>query len=131
MTTVPGPLESHDTHAVDRHALQLHDAALMQLSPDTLARLRRGRQAATAAAPRRRPLPSSWLAGGAMAAALGLAVVLLPGTPAPPGPGPVADAATATPDLAAAEADPAETLQDDPGFYVWLGSLDSNALAME
>ena len=34
-------------------------------------------------------------------------------------------------DLAAVGPDPAETLQDDPGFYVWLGSLDTHAIAME
>ena len=29
------------------------------------------------------------------------------------------------------EADPADVLQEDPGFYVWLGSLDTHAIAME
>ena len=103
MTTAP---QSHNPHPVDACARRAHEGALAQLSPDTLARLRRARQAATAGAaePRRRPLLAPWLAGGAVAATLALAVV---------------------------EADPADVLQEDPGFYVWLGSLDTHAIAME
>ena len=42
--------------------------------------------------------------------------------------------ACAAPDatgLPLVEADPADVLQEDPGFYVWLGSLDTHAIAME
>jgi hypothetical protein len=68
-----------------------------------------------------------------MAAAVALAVVLLPGTqPGMPGPGdaPQVAGVPAAPD-AAATADPAQSLQEDPGFYVWLDSVDATALAME
>ena len=73
-----------------------------------------------------------WLAGGAVAATLALAVVLRPGG-APPTAAP-ATVAAAAPDatgLPLVEADPADVLQEDPGFYVWLGSLDTHAIAME
>lgn len=136
MTTAP------DIDPRDGRARQLHAAALAHTSPRTLARLREARHAAAAAqAIPRRPSLAPWLAGGAAAAALGLAVVLLPGLPtsAPvpgtpgattasvPADGPVADAVF----TAAAGADFAGPLQEDPGFYVWLDSADANALAME
>lgn len=125
MTTAP---ESRDIHAADAHARHLHHAALAQISPDTLARLRRARHTANAAEPRRRPLLAPWLAGGAVAATLALAVVLRPAGPVPGAPAMVA---TAVSERTAGDTDPVETLQDDPGFYVWLGSLDTNAIAME
>ncbi|MCA0198768.1 MAG: hypothetical protein LCH59_11725 [Proteobacteria bacterium] len=132
MTTAPESRNSTPpVEAVDVHARRLHAAALAQVSPDALARLRRARQAATAAGPRRRPLFAPLLAGGAVAATLALAVVLRPDAPPPAGPSMAAVAAQAAPDPAATEPDPAETLQDDPGFYVWLGSPDGNAIAME
>lgn len=133
MTTAP------DIDPRDRNARQLHAAALAHTSPRTLARLREARREAAAAhAPRQRPALAPWLAGGALAAALGLAVVLQPGlfAPAPGTPAaatasvpsdPGADAAFA----AAAGTDFAGPLQEDPGFYVWLDSVDANALAME
>ena len=125
--------ESRYPHPLDACARRAHDGALAQLSPDTLARLRRARQAATsgAAEPRRRPLLAPWLAGGAMAATLALAVVLRPGGDPPTAtPTTVAAAPDAT-GLPLVEADPADVLQEDPGFYVWLGSLDAHAIAME
>ena len=71
------------------------------------------------------------LAGGAMAATLAVAVVLRPGgDPPTPTPTTVAAAPDAT-GLPLVEADPADVLQEDPGFYVWLGSLDAHAIAME
>lgn len=127
MTTAP---DSRDTRPLDHHARQLHAAALAQVSPETLARLRLARHAASASEPRRRPLFAPWLAGGAVAATLALAVVLRPDPPAPGTPAVAADAAIEYA-AAASNPDPAETLQDDPGFYVWLGSLDTNAIAME
>ena len=124
--------ESHDPHPIDLHARRLHDAALAQVSPDTLARLRRARHAASTAEPRRRSLLAPWLAGGAVAATLALALVLRPGAPvSPTPPASVADTVAIASDLVPMEPDPAETLQDDPGFYVWLGSLDTHAIAME
>ena len=66
-----------------------------------------------------------------MAATLALAVVLRPGGDPPTAtPTTVAAAPDAT-GLPLVEADPADVLQEDPGFYVWLGSLDAHAIAME
>jgi len=130
MTTAPDSA-GHDRidrdPAFDRQARQLHAAALAQTSPRTLARLRDARRAATSATPRRLPGLAPWLAGGGVAAALALAVLLHPGlfttTPATG----AATAAAAT----ASYGDPVEPLQEDPGFYLWLGSADATALAME
>lgn len=130
MTTAPESRDPASIDTVDLHAWRLHQAALAQVSPDTRARLRQARHAAATVGPRRR-LFSPWLAGGAVAATLALAVVLRPAAPDPTPPAVVADATIAVPDLAAADSDPAEALQEDPGFYVWLGSLDTNAIAME
>ena len=135
MTTAP---QSRNPHPVDACARRAHDGALAQLSPDTLARLREARREATAHASPRRPALAPWLAGGALASALVLAVVMHPGLLAPlpaagtttatvPVDGTAADAAFA----AAADPDVAGPLQEDPGFYVWLESVDANALAME
>jgi hypothetical protein len=135
VTTAP------DIDPRDRDARQLHAAALAHTSPPTLARLREARRSAAAAQARPRwPALTPWLAGGAVAA-LGLAVVLQPGlfAPAPVTPStpatatvsvavdPGADAAFA----AGTGPDVAGPLQEDPGFYVWLDSVDANALAME
>lgn len=125
MTTAP---DLHDQGDDDRLARQLHAAALAHTSAPTLARLRQARHAASAG-PRRR-LFAPWLAGGAVAAAVALAVMLLPGTqPGPAGVPQVAGAPAAQD--AATTADPAQSLQEDPGFYVWLDSVDATALAME
>ena len=132
MTTIPTP-DEYPCPSLDPLARQLHALALAQVAPHTLARLRDGRHAARAAGtPRHRPAFASWLAGGALAASLALAVVLRPGSPpAAPAPARVADATLTAPASEAVADDPAAPLQDDPGFYVWLGSLDSNAIAME
>ena len=99
MTTAP---QSRNPHPVDACARRAHEGALAQLSPDTLARLRRARQAATASAaePRRRPLLAPWLAGGAVAATLALAACrgpLPPASATPPEPAPAAPALSADP----------------------------------
>ena len=127
-----------DNDPRDADARRLHAAALAHISPRTLARLREARREATAHASPRRPALAPWLAGGALASALVLAVVMHPGLLAPlpaagtttatvPVDGTAADAAFA----AAADPDVAGPLQEDPGFYVWLESVDANALAME
>lgn len=123
MTTAP------DNHgSFDRQARQLHAAALTHVSAPTLARLREARRSASA--PRRRTLLAPWLAGGAVAATVALAVLLQSG-PSPVDPGVVPVIAAADPATPAASADPVEPLQEDPGFYVWLESADATALAME
>jgi hypothetical protein len=122
MTTAP---DNHDHDALDRQARQLHATALAHVSAPTLARLREARRGGSSA----RRLPA-WLAGGAVAAAVVLAVALQPGLS--PLPAPVVPVVATTATLPAATApDPAEPLQEDPGFYVWLDSADATALAME
>lgn len=116
--------------SIDRDARQLYQAAVANVSPGTLARLLQTRHAATSAAPRRRPLLASWLAGGAVAATLAVAVMLRPGAPVPSTPASYADVGEAAADFVA-EADPAVALENDPGFYLWLDSVDPTALAME
>ncbi len=116
--------------SIDHNARQLYQAAVANVSPATLARLRQARHAATSAAPRRRPLLASWLAGGAVAATLAVAVMLRPGAPIPSTPASYADVGEAAADFVA-EADPAVALENDPGFYLWLDSVDPTALAME
>jgi hypothetical protein len=113
--------------SLDRRARQLHAEALAHVSPEVRARLRRARHEAISAGTERPSwrLPS-WLAGGAMAAALVLAVVLRP-DPAPPQP----DALPAAGVAAATLEDPAVHLEEDPGFYLWLASADVTALALE
>ena len=113
MTTAPD--------RVDRYARQAHAAALAHVSPEALARLRDARrgEAGQSAAGWRRP---SWLAGGALAAALVLGVALRP-EPLPPRQPTQAAVATAE--------DLAGPLQEDPGFYLWLASADAPALALE
>lgn len=127
MTTAP---EDHDR--IDGQARQLHAAALAHTSASTLARLRQARRDATTA-PRRLPLLAPWLAGGAVAAAVALAVVLQPGMFTGPAAGTVDAPRVASLPSApvSTTADPAEPLQEDPGFYVWLDSVDATALAME
>ena len=126
MTTVPHhPAPDPAAGRLDLHARQLHAGALAHVSTPTLARLREARRAATAASsttPARWRSP--WLAGGAMAAALALAVVLRPEPATPP------DAGTGA-TVAATGEEPAGTLQEDPVFYLWLASADAPALALE
>jgi hypothetical protein len=119
MTTAPDP--------ADLHARQLHVQALANTSPQTLARLRQARHAAAAAhdRPRRVFFARPWLAGGALAAVLALAVVVLPRDPAS------APAVVGGTVAAAAPGEPVVPLQEDPGFYLWLASADATALAME
>jgi hypothetical protein len=119
MTTAPDP--------ADLHARQLHVQALANTSPRTLARLRDARRAATAVGipSRRASSARPWLAGGALAAVLALAVVVLPRDPAS---APVVASGTVA---ATAPAEPVVPLQEDPGFYLWLASADATALAME
>ena len=128
MTTAP---DNQDRNPFDAQARQLHASAVAHVSAPTLARLRDARREASTY--RRSPLVA-WLAGGAIAAAVALAVVLQPGHPLLPAtgaPGTPVVAATTPVAVPATTTDPTEPLQEDPGFYVWLDSVDATALAME
>lgn len=94
----------------------LHARALQQLSPATLARLRRDRQAA---APRRGRVHGWWMATTCSAvAALALGYSFTVNPPITPAAPPV----TSTVD------DSSDVLDENPDLYVWLGTTD---LAME
>jgi len=130
VTTAPDN-HDHDHNPFDAQARQLHAAAVAHVSRPALARLRDARRGASV---RRRSMLAPWLAGGAVAATLALAVVLQPGhspLPATGTPDAPVVAATTPVHASATAADPAEPLQEDPGFYVWLDSIDATALAME
>ncbi|WP_312237131.1 hypothetical protein [Stenotrophomonas sp.] len=94
----------------------LHAQALQQLSPATLARLRRDRQAA---APRRGRVHGWWMATACSAvAALALGYSFTVNAPRTP----------AAPQVATAVDDSSDVLDENPDLYVWLGTTD---LAME
>lgn len=94
----------------------LHAQALQQLSPATLARLRRDRQAA---APRRGRVHGWWMATACSAvAALALGYSFTVNPPRTP----------AAPQVATAVDDSSDVLDENPDLYVWLGTTD---LAME
>jgi hypothetical protein len=129
VTTIP---DNDNPTSLDARARRLHADALATVSPRTLARLRDARRNATTPAPSRTRAPlGPWFAGGALAAGLALAVLMLPGVmPAPDRAAPSAPAVAALP-AAGSTDDPAGPLQEDPGFYLWLDSVDATALAME
>ena len=96
MTTIP---DNDNPTSLDARARRLHADALATVSPRTLARLRDARRNATTPAPSRTRAPlGPWLAGGALAAGLALAVLMLPGVmPAPDRAAPSAPAVAALP----------------------------------
>ena len=123
-----------DGHGLDRQARRLHQAALAQVSPQTLMRLRAARHEAAQHAPRAgRAHPWRWLTATAFSAvlAVGLGVQWLPRTPDTP-------VQPAAPSLAQADSElPTDAfgasgaLDEDPDLYLWLASADAQPLAME
>ncbi len=115
------PAHEHD---FDTRARQAHAAALAQVSPQVLARLRMARRQVPASPRRAWP----WLAATAFSGMLAVLIGLqwLPSAQAP-----VAD----QPAVAAGAAEaalPANTLLDEnPDLYLWLASSDAPSLAME
>jgi hypothetical protein len=115
----------------DQQARQWHAAALKELSPATLARLRAARHAAQSEAPAAsgRHGYGRWLAATAFTAVLaaGIGLRLLPWGESPQ--------ANETPAAAMAgngEAySAANVLDEDPDLYLWLASADAPPLAME
>jgi hypothetical protein len=94
----------------------LHAQALEQLSPATLARLRRDRQVA---APRRGRAHGWWMATACSAvAALALGYGFTVNPPSTP----------AAPQVTGTVDDSSDVLDENPDLYVWLGTTD---LAME
>ncbi|MGS1080209.1 hypothetical protein [Pseudoxanthomonas beigongshangi] len=117
------PAQQHD---FDSRARQAHAAALTQLSPQTLTRLRAARRQAPSASRRAWP----WLAATAFSGVLAV-MVGLQWLPSSPTPAPAAD----EPAVAANASDaalPANTLLDEnPDLYLWLASSEAPPLAME
>jgi anti-sigma-K factor RskA len=116
-----------DNAAFDRGMRQLHAAALAQVSPQTLAKLRAARHAAQAA-----PKPGHawrWAAATAFSAVLAVAlgVQFLPRSGTVP---------TAPPAVAAVNSDDeygdsVAALDESPDLYMWLASSEAEPLAME
>lgn len=125
MTAPHGPQDRFD-HAARR----LHDDALRQVTPRTLARLRPRSAPSPAPAPTRRPvfaLASACVL--AMAALVGMQ--LLPDTRTPtPHTGPLVARQAPAPMVLPA-ADPLATLEEDPDMFLWLASIEAQPVAME
>jgi hypothetical protein len=111
----------------DRYARRLHAASLEALSPRVQAQLAQRRRAALTPAPAARATPSRWGWGGAVATAcvLVVALQLRPPSQAP------ADAPLAIAAVEPTSADPGGVLAEDPEFYLWLASSESQAYAVE
>ncbi|KAF1706581.1 hypothetical protein [Pseudoxanthomonas sacheonensis] len=111
----------------DRDMRQLHAAAVAQVSPQTLARLRVARHAAQTA-PKREHV-WRWAAATAFSAVLAVAlgVQFLPRSGTVP---------TAQPIVAAVDnddeyGDSVAALDESPDLYMWLASSEAEPLAME
>ncbi|WP_368562821.1 hypothetical protein [Pseudoxanthomonas sp. UTMC 1351] len=119
----------------DQQARLWHNAALKELSPAMLARLRAARHAAQADARPPRGLHGygRWIAATAFTAvlAVGIGVRLLPWGENPlPGEMPAAPVAS-NGDASTNEYSTTNVLDEDPDLYLWLASADAPPLAME
>ncbi len=124
---------AHDD-GLDRQARRLHQAALAQVSPQTLMRLRTARQEAGKHAPAAGHARTwRWLTATALSAvlAVGIGLQWLPHDPAIPASTLVAAASPSDGDAAADELGSAGTFDEDPDLYLWLASSDAQPLAME
>lgn len=123
-----------DGHGLDQQARRLHQAALAQVSPQTLLRLRTARHEAGRHAPATgRARTWRWLTATAFSAvlAVGLGLQWLPRTPSVADPTKVAAASPSDGDPIADELGVASTFDEDPDLYLWLASADAQPLAME
>ena len=113
-----------DNGAFDRHAKQLHAAALSSVSPQTLAKLRAARN--SAAQPARPRHAWRWVAATAFSAvfAVAIGVQFVPRASAPVAPAQPVAASAATSDYST-------SLDENPDLYVWLASADGQRLASE
>jgi hypothetical protein len=127
--------DAHNRGRLDQQARQWHAAALKELSPATLARLRAARHAAQTGTDRAGSLHGQgrWLAATAFTALLAVAigVRVLPWDDRPaPAVAPAAPAIAAG-DAGSNEFSTASALDEDPDLYLWLASADAPPLAME
>jgi len=120
---------------LDQQARQWHAAALKELSPATLARLRAARHAARTEAGPVRGLHGygRWLAATAFTAvlAVGIGVRLLPWGESPQASETPAVAMAGNGDTRSNEYNAANVLDEDPDLYLWLASAEAPPLAME
>ncbi|WP_334177610.1 hypothetical protein [Pseudoxanthomonas sp.] len=123
-----------DGHGMDQQARRLHQAALAQMSPQTLMRLRSARHDA------QRQAPSTggrhtwrWLTATAFSAVLAVGVGLqwLPRAPDAGTPSTTMAVASTDSDLSADELGVSSAFDEDPDLYLWLASADAQPLAME
>lgn len=114
-------MNGHDTF--DARLRAAHDVALERLSPKTQAQLvqRRRRALAAQGAPHAGPAVR-WAVATLAVCVVAIGVLH-----------PLRDPAPSAPRLAsiATSAAPAETIDDNPDFYVWLASGDADSLASE
>lgn len=116
-------IEEQD-NAFDRDMRQLHAAAISQVSPQTLARLRAARHAAP-----KRGHAWRWVAATAFSAVLAVAlgVQFLPRS----GTVPASQPMVATVDDDEGYGDSVAALDESPDLYMWLASSEAEPLAME
>jgi anti-sigma-K factor RskA len=124
----PGIDESTNSsnETFDRDMRQLHGSAVVNISPQTLARLRGARHGAQAAPPRGNAW--RWAAASALPAVLAVAIGMR--FLAPPAPTPVAQP-MATTTSNSGYVDSVATLDENPDLYLWLASSEAEPLAME
>lgn len=122
-------------HDFDQQARRLHRAALAQVSPQTLMRLRSARHEARLNAPAAGGHRTwRWLTATAFSAvlAVGLGLQWLPRAPDAPATTPAASSlAQADSDASVEELGVSSALDEDPDLYLWLASADAQPLAME
>lgn len=119
-------IEEQD-NAFDRDMRQLHAAAVSQVSPQTLARLRTARHAAQTAP--KRGHTWRWVTATAFSAALAVAlgVQFLPRS----GTLPASQPMVATVGNDEGYGDGVAALDESPDLYMWLASSEAEPLAME
>jgi hypothetical protein len=128
---------THDNgHGFDQQARRLHQAAVAQVSPQTLMRLRTARHENQRRAPAAgTPRAWGWLTATAFSAvlAVGLGLQWLPRAPDAPVPSPVATTSSnaQASDITADALGVPSALDEDPDLYLWLASADAQPLAME
>ncbi|MBA3928440.1 hypothetical protein J2X02_002269 [Pseudoxanthomonas japonensis] len=123
-----------DGHGMDQQARRLHQAALAQVSPQTLMRLRSARHEAQRQAPSAGGRhPWRWLTATAFSAvlAVGIGLQWLPRAPDAIVPSATMAATPADTDLSTDALGVASAFDEDPDLYLWLASADAQPLAME
>ncbi|GAA4870649.1 hypothetical protein [Luteimonas vadosa] len=121
---------AHPDHEIDRYARRLHAEAVARVPARTLAQLRVRRAVSTNGTTRPARPSFGWALAAAGAAVLAIAIGLSPAVRAPGDAQP--DRIAAAPDANGNAYDEAvATLEEDPDFYLWLGTTDVQPLAME